>query len=168
MPPPDRASLISFFAMRARPVPSVLVGVALVLLAQYGAVGLFGGHGEPWPALVMPAFQSSWRLDEDVVFDRVHLALHTEEGEWVTVLLGDLLDALPATHHPAIARAHFACDGSPPSADLARWLRDRLQALHPILSPVQLSVSWETVAVPLAEGTRHARTEPGASCSIEV
>jgi hypothetical protein len=115
----------------------------------------------------MPAFQTTWRTDAHVVFDRIHFTLQTTDGQRVAVPLGDLFEALPATHHPEIARTHFACDNVPPDSELIVWTLNRLQALYPGQTPSRLNVMWETVAVPIAKGMRHTRTTPGISCAFE-
>jgi hypothetical protein len=116
----------------------------------------------------MPAFQDTWRTDEEVVIERVRLSVHATNGERRDVLLGDLLDALPATHHPAVARAHLACTADGFDETLVRWVRSRLRMLYPTLSIERLEIVWETVAVPLAEGLPRMRTGRGAGCSLGV
>ncbi len=138
---------------------SVLLGG---LLAQYAVVGLFGGSGEPWPVLVLPAFQQTWAADSEAAFDRLRLAAEMETGDRRAVPLEDLLAALPATHHPAVARAHFGCSGASPA--LAGWTRRRLEALFPDARPARLHIVWERVSVPLATGIDGARTSQRAAC----
>jgi len=150
--------------MRKKSVRRLFLACFVLLPLQYALVGVVGLHtgGEPWPALVLPAFQAPDTDEAGALLEtQPVLAATFADGEKTRVPVEALLAGLPASHHGAFFAEQCrpaALSGTPttercrhPAA--RRWLRERLAARYPgEAAPRRLDIVWVQL--------RHA---PGAS-----
>lgn len=137
--------------MSSRSVRWLFIGVLVLLPAQYALVGVIGHyHSEPWPALVLPAFQTTWEQGQPIRVERIVLEVTFEEGGQSSIPVESLLAPLPHSQHRGFFRAQCQparLSGTPRTErclhpDAASWLRQQTAGLFPGRSPTRLDVIW--------------------------
>lgn len=132
-------------------VRRLFIAVLVVLPIQYALVGVVGEpHREPWPTLVLPAFQTTWDRGESIQIEQVALEVVLEEGGRVSVPVESLFANLPRSQHRGFFRAQ--CQPAPLSGTprterclqpgAAAWMHQRMTALFPDQSFSRLDVIW--------------------------
>ena len=165
--------------MSSPPVRWLFIAVLILLPVQYALVGLVSErHREPWPTLVLPAFQKAWNRGEPIQVEQVALELVLEGGDRIPVPVEPLLAALPRSQHREFLRAQCqpaSLSGTPrterclqPGA--AAWVHQRLDALFPEQSFSRLDVIWNrltyTPARPKTTPHRAVETAPLDTLSV--
>lgn len=149
-------------------VRRLFIGVLVLLPAQYALVGVVGAwKSEPWPALIMPAFQAS-DLDADGALTDVkpELTATFASGERVAVPVRGLLQALPPSHHPAFLAKQCrpaALSGTAATEQcrrpaVRRWLQERVASQFLGRTVRRLDVTWTRLRY--TPGTATLRTMP--------
>ena len=138
--------------MNLRTVRHLFVFTLILLPIQYALVGVVGHTygAEPWPALVLPAFQSVWDREGPVSVDRVALEVTFSEGERTAVPIEAFLADLPRSQHLGFFRSQCAPASISGTTDTerclhpaaVRWVAARLDTLFPDRSPRGLDVIW--------------------------
>lgn len=132
-------------------VRRLFVAVLIFLPTQYALVGLIGHyHSEPWPALVLPAFQTTWDHGESIQIEQVSLDVTFEDSARAPVTVESLLAGLPRSQHRGFFRSQ--CQPAQLSGDArterclqpgaAMWMQQRAIALFPDRSPARVDVIW--------------------------
>ena len=84
----------------------VFVGAFLVLVIQYGLVGLVGVHSsEPWPTVVLPGFKTVYGTEDTIHIDRPQLDVAFEDGGRASASTAQFLSPIPRSHHPSFLEA---------------------------------------------------------------
>lgn len=137
--------------MTPRTVRRLFLAVLIVLPIQYGLVGLVDRvHGEPWPTLVLPAFQSTGERGGATTLDHVALEAVFADSTQTRVPTAHLLPELPASQHLGFFRTQCrpaVLSGTQRTErclrpEAATWLADRVTALFPDRTPRRLDVAW--------------------------
>jgi len=135
----------------------------VVVLAQ--GIFIATGRREPYPALTMPDFTGTRTApDGSVAVDTIELTAHFDAGPAADIALHRLLAPMPRlTMMPASQIA--LRDLRRASDDMRRWLRARLETLHPGRRATGLDARWyrDTYRVEDGELRRIARTPLRAS-----
>jgi hypothetical protein len=132
-------------------VRRLFVAVLIFLPVQYALVGIIGHyHSEPWPALVLPAFQTTWDHDESIQIEQVSLDVTFEDSTRAPVAVESLFADLPRSQHRGFFRSQ--CQPVQLSGDArterclqpgaAMWMHRQAAALFPDQSPARLDVIW--------------------------
>jgi len=141
--------------MSSSSVRRLFIAVLIVLPVQYALVGIVGmHHGEPWPALVLPAFQTTWDHGESIQIEQVSLDIMFEDSTRAPVAVESLLADLPRSQHRGFFRSQ--CQPAQLSGDTrterclqpsaAMWVQQQAAALFPDRSPARLDVIWNRLA----------------------
>lgn len=86
-------------------VRRIVVGVALLLVVQYGLVGLIGVvASEPWPAVVLPAFKAVYSASDAVEVVQPSVEVVRGDGSRTRLDVATFLAMLPRSHHDAFFR----------------------------------------------------------------
>jgi hypothetical protein len=129
----------------------LFVVVLIFLPIQYALVGVIGHYySEPWPALVLPAFQTTWDHGESIQIEQVSLDVTFEDGTRAPAAVDSLLADLPRSQHRGFFR--LQCQPAQLSGDArterclqpgaAIWMQQQAAALFPDRSPARLDVIW--------------------------
>lgn len=163
--------------MMPRTVRHLFLVVLILLPVQYALVGLVDHyHSEPWPALVLPAFQSTGERDGSASTHRVTAEAVFGDGSRARIPFEQLLAELPSSQHLGFFRAQ--CQPASLSGtgrterclrpDAATWLHNRVTALYPNRSPHRLDVVWNrmTYVPPRAADSTAVHLTPLDTLSI--
>lgn len=160
-------------------VRRLFIAALVVLPIQYALVGVVGHYAsEPWPTLVLPAFQTTWERDASIQVEQVALDVAFEDGTRVPVAVESLLADLPRSQHRGFFRSQCQparLSGTArterclqPSA--ASWVKQQAVALFPARSPDRLDVIWNRLVytLPRLSSTPHStvKTVPLDTLSI--
>ena len=142
----------------------VFVGAFLVLVIQYGLVGLIGVRSsEPWPSLLLPGFKTVYATEDTIHLERPQVSVKFADGSRASVSTARLLSPLPRSHHPSFLEAQ--CRPSSISGtkqtercrapDGRRWFIDRAEQVFAPRSVVSVDVMWSRLHfVPDSQTTR--------------
>lgn len=137
--------------MSRHTVRYIFIFALIVLPVQYGLVGIIGhSHSEPWPTLVLPAFQSVGDQDGPISVNQITLEATFNDGERTSIPVEAFLSDLPPSQHLGFFRSQCqpaSLSGTTRTkrcldADAATWARNRVASLHPDRSPRRLDVVW--------------------------
>lgn len=137
--------------MTPRAKRRLFIFVLVLLPVQYALVGIIDQYGsEPWPALVLPAFQSTGDRDGSVSTSHVTLKATFDDDSRRRVPMAALLADLPSSQHLGFLRTQCRPASLSGTArtercrhpEAAAWLRDRLAVLHPDRRPHRLDIVW--------------------------
>lgn len=133
-----------------------LFAVVLILLPlHYGLVGLasLAGWPEPWPAVLLPGFQSVWDHERHIEMPEAALEVRFADGTMDVAPVAAVFRPLPASHHLGILRRQFTPysmsgtmrteQGLRPGA--RRWLRTRIASLYGDRPIERVDVVWYRV-----------------------
>lgn len=144
MPNSDRKNIRRLFA-----------AVVIFLPLQYGIVGLTGlvGWSEPWPAVVLPGFQSVWDRQEYVEVPQASLQVRFADDVPRIVPVASVFELMPASHHLGILRRQFTPSSMSGTTRTQQaldpgvriWLRDRIMDLSGGGRAERLDVVWYQV-----------------------
>ena len=118
-------------------VRSLFIGVFVLLVVQYGLVGIVGVYAsEPWPAVVLPAFKSVYETSDTLRVEQTTIDVGFKNGGRTTVSPSRFLSILPRSHHASFLQeqCRTTSDSSvPPCATNTgrRWFFKRAQTLFP-------------------------------------
>lgn len=144
MPPVDKRNVRILFA-----------AVFVFLPLHYGLVGLtsLAGWPEPWPAVVLPGFQSVWDHEEYIEMREAALEVRFADGTMDVAPIAAVFRPLPASHHLGFLRRQFtpySMSGTTGTEqglrpDARRWLRTRLASLYGDRPIDRVDVVWYRV-----------------------
>lgn len=157
--------------------------LAIVLLIglpiQYAAVGLVGEWvREPWPALVLPAFQDVWDGKEEISVPRVRFVVTPQKGAPFDVELETIWTGLPRSQHAGFMREQCrpeSLSGTPhtercttPTA--TGWIHHRLRTQFPDITVQRVDVVWEKVQFDVHDpASRHTpQTTPLDTLTLSI
>jgi len=143
--------------MTSRSIRRIFTAVLILLPIQYALVGIIEHyHSEPWPALVLPAFQSVWDQESAITVDHATLEATFSDGRRVPIPSDALLVDLPASQHLGFFR--MQCQPASLSGttrterctrtDAASWMRKRIDSMYPDRSVRRLDVIWKRSMYP--------------------
>ena len=142
------------------------VAVMIFLPLQYSLVGLAGvWEGEPWPALVLPAFQAPTVDGEGAVTDmRSSFVATFGDGQRVAVPTEVVLKNIPPSHRTSVLSEQCQPASLSGAADtercrqpaVRRWLRAHLSQAYPDRTPQRLDVVWTELRYTLGSGALKA------------
>ncbi|MFO8099806.1 MAG: hypothetical protein R6T83_09340 [Salinibacter sp.] len=142
----------------------VFVGVAVLLILQYGLVGLVSlSHSEPWPSLILPGFRSAYAADDTIRIERPQIEVEFADGTRTSVSPSRLLSPLPRSHHPSFLNAQCrpsSQSGSPKTERCvdpagSEWFLRRADQVFPSQSVTAIDVIWTDLHfVPQAQTSR--------------
>ena len=98
------------------------------------------GHGEPYPALMMPAFAGTRTApDGSIGVTSIEAIVRFSDGTATTLPIKTLLAPIPRMTTME-ASEHVFRRPAVPTSDLVRWLRDRVGGLFPGRPAVRFEV----------------------------
>lgn len=124
----------------------------VVLIVQYALVGIVGVYAsEPWPAIVLPAFKSTYAADGSFSVEKARFEVVFEGELSSTVPSVQFLAPLPRSHHPSFLDEQCRPQSlsgrertescRPPEGK--QWFIDRARSLYPSQSVESVNVVWE-------------------------
>ncbi len=156
---------------RVRRIKVLFASLFVLLPLQLGAkyVG-----SEPWPGVFLPDFGSVPRMNGEFVIRKPDISVIFDDGRRASVEIAQLLEGLPSSHHATTMRFNFdpkmirilgdknrdAQASSDPiiSANVVRWLKERLAAMYPGQVPVHMEIVWVSLM--------HRITDDGATTTV--
>lgn len=152
-------------------VRRLVVGVMVVLVVQYALVGIVGVIlREPWPTLVLPAFQNVWEGESELSVPRARLVAVTADSLRFEVPVDKVWAGVPTSQQAGFLREQCrprALSGSArtercTTPEAQAWMRNRLQVHYPQHQIARLDVVWENVVFDVTNrSSAHApRTQP--------
>ena len=110
------------------------------------------GHGEPYPALMMPAFAGTRTAPGGSIgVTSIEAIVRFSDGTATPLPIKTLLAPIPRTTTME-ASEHVFRRPAVPTSDLVRWLRDRVGGLFPGRPVVGFEVHWYQDAYRTDEG----------------
>lgn len=153
-------------------VRSLFVTTLVVLVLQYGLVGIVGVYAsEPWPAVVLPAFKSVYSTEGTFDVTQTTLEVRFANAPSSSISTTNFLSLLPRSHHSAFLQTQ--CPPNPVSAACQtpagrNWFVNRARTLFPNRTVRSVDLVWSrlrfnlstkrTTTVPL--DTLHFSTHP--------
>lgn len=138
--------------MTRRNVRRLFAAALLFLPVQYGLVGLASlmGLSEPWPAVVLPGFQSVLDRTEHVEVRQAAFEVRFADGSMESLSPAEVFRPLPPSHHLGMLRRQFmpaSISGTPRTEqavhpDTRMWLRSQVNSLFPARPIEQIDVVW--------------------------
>lgn len=137
-----------------RSVRRLVLGVMVVLVLQYALVGIVGVLlREPWPTLVLPAFQNVWDGNDELAVPRARLMAVSSDGTRFEVSFDEVWSAVPASQRAGFMREQCrpqSLSGTPrtercTTPEARAWMRTQLQARYPLHQIEHIDVVWEEV-----------------------
>lgn len=141
--------------LNTRNVRRLFAAVLVLLPLHYGLVGLtsLADWPEPWPAVVLPAFQSVWDREEHIEMPQAALEVRFADGSMDVAPVAAVFRPLPASHHLGILRRQYTPysmsgttrteQGLRPGA--RRWLRARIASIYGDRPLDRIDVVWYRV-----------------------
>lgn len=135
-------------------VRRLVLGVMVVLVLQYALVGIVGVLlREPWPTLVLPAFQDVWDGDDELTVPRVRLIAVSSDSTQFEVPFDVVWGTVPASQQAGFMREQCrpqSLSGTPrtercTTPEARTWMQMQLQNGYPLLQIERLDVVWEEV-----------------------
>jgi len=135
-------------------VRRLVLGVMLVLVLQYALVGIVGAVlREPWPTLVLPAFQNVWDGDTELAVPRARLVAVTDDSTRLEVSIDDIWGTVPASQRAGFLREQCrprSLSGTPrtercTTPEARAWMHAQLQERYPAYRITRIEVVWEDV-----------------------
>lgn len=145
----------------------LFVGALVVLVVQYGLVGIVGAvASEPWPAIVLPGFKTVYTTSGAVEVPQTTVDVLYADGTRRSMPPATFLSLLPRSHHSAFLRAQCrpaSLSGTAKterclSPDGARWFIRRAATLAPEQTIRGVDVVWSRLRY--APNERTATTTP--------
>ncbi|PEN08782.1 hypothetical protein CRI93_03220 [Longimonas halophila] len=143
-------------------VRRLVLGVMVVLVLQYALVGIVGVVlREPWPTLVLPAFQNVWDGDDELAVPRARLIAISSDSTSFEVPVDAVWSAVPTSQQAGFLREQCrpqTLSGTPRTErctlpEARAWMRTQLQDRYPLHQIERLDVVWEEVFFNVNERT---------------
>ncbi|HWL43912.1 MAG TPA: hypothetical protein VNQ73_13300 [Ilumatobacter sp.] len=99
-------------------------------------------HGEPYPALILPAFAGAYTPGDTITVTKPVAALVLESGERREVPIQAVVPPVNLLE-TSLAWSTYGNLTPEGSAEVAAWLRGHLHDSHPGLAVAAVEVSWE-------------------------
>lgn len=137
-----------------RSVRRLVLGVMVVLVLQYALVGIVGVMlREPWPTLVLPAFQNVWDGDEELAVPRARLVAVTDDSTRLEIPIDDIWGNVPASQRAGFLREQCrprSLSGTPrtercTTPEARAWIQMQLRERYPVHRLTRIDVVWEDV-----------------------
>lgn len=152
-------------------VRRLVISVMVVLVFQYALVGIVGVVlREPWPTLVLPAFQNVWDSDDELAVPRARLVAVSSDSTRFEIPFDAVWSTIPASQQAGFLREQCrpqALSGTPRTErctlpEARAWMSKQLQDRYPQHQIERLDVVWEEVFFNVNKRTtaQAPRTQP--------
>ena len=132
--------------MKKTTVKKIFIFFLIYLPLQYAAVGLIGmTYSEPWPAFVLPAFQSVDATPRVVAVTEPELSVVEASMATTNVLPRKLFTGIQESQLQGFMRTNFAGprQWSGREAEAKKWLKNQIMLNYSsIQAPKSLEVRW--------------------------
>lgn len=167
----DEASALLRMFWTPESVRRLVMGVMVVLVLQYALVGIVGVMlREPWPTLVLPAFQNVWDGNDELAVPRARLVAVSSDSTQFEVPFDSVWGPIPASQQAGFLREQCrpqALSGTPRTErctlpEARAWMSKQLQDRYPQHQIERLDVVWEEVFFNVNKRTtaQAPRTQP--------
>ncbi len=143
-------------------VRRLVMSVMVVLVLQYALVGIVGVVlREPWPTLVLPAFQDVWDGDDELAVPRARIIAVSSDSTRFEVPFDAIWSTIPASQRAGFLREQCrpqALSGTTRTErctlpEARAWMHGQLQDRYPLHQVDRLDVVWEEVFFNVNERT---------------
>lgn len=143
---------LDFVQMSRSSVRQLFLIAFVVLIVQYGLVGLIGVYAsEPWPAVVLPAFKSVYATDNAFTVEKARIEVTFADETAVTIPTPQFLRPLPRSHHPSFLSTQCrpsSLSGTTDTescltSDGSQWFTHRAHTQFPDRSIKSVDVIWQ-------------------------
>ncbi len=156
MPPPSTHRL----------VPLLFVAVSLLMVGQ---LLLRTFWKEPWPAILLPAFENRAAATDGFTIQQPLLNVFFADHTQTTLSVDQFLAPFPRSHRPHIMRLQFS--GAADNQESvqyrrSRWVHRRLRTLFSSQPPTHLQVTWQTLVYDVDNLTQPPQVVPTDTVSF--